>query len=76
MIILVAMLSEQMIIMAGEQSGRLESTLLAVVDVVQASRRIKSVIVSGVAYPLAVLAAAATYVWLFGTQGWIDKPST
>ena len=60
--------TEQMIIMAGEQSGRLEATLLAVVDVVQAGRRIKSVIVSGIAYPLAVLGAAATYVWLFGTR--------
>jgi len=60
--------TEQMIIMAGEQSGRLESTLLAVVDVVQAGRKIKGVIVGGIAYPLAVLALTAGYVWMFGTR--------
>jgi type II secretory pathway component PulF len=60
--------TEQMIINAGEQSGRLEATLLAVVEVVHASRRIRTVIVSGIAYPLAVLGLALGYVWLFGSR--------
>jgi len=60
--------TEQMIIMAGEQAGRLETTLLAVVEVVQASRRIRSVIASGLAYPLMVLSLAMAYLWLFGTR--------
>ncbi|MDB5773101.1 MAG: type pilus biosis protein [Burkholderia sp.] len=60
--------SEQMIIMAGEQSGRLETTLLAVTDVVQAGRKIKSVVVGGVAYPLAVFVLVLVYIYLFGTR--------
>lgn len=60
--------TEQMIIMAGEQSGKLESTLLSVVEVVRASRKIKSLILGGLAYPLAVLALVAVYIWLFGTK--------
>lgn len=58
--------TEQMIIMAGEQSGRLEGSLHALVDVVQAGRRIKTEILSGAAYPLAILAMIALYIWLFG----------
>jgi len=60
--------SEQMIILAGEQSGRLEKTLLAVVEVVVNSRKIKSVIVSGIAYPISVVVLITVYMWLFGTK--------
>lgn len=60
--------TEQMIIMAGEQSGRLEGTLLSLTDVVQSSRRIKNVILGGIAYPLAVFALTIIYVYLFGTR--------
>lgn len=60
--------TEQMIIMAGEQSGRLEITLLAVIDVVEAEKKIKSVIVGGIIYPVAVFALVIVYVYLFGTR--------
>jgi len=60
--------SEQMILMAGEQSGRLETALLSVVTVVQAGKKINSVIIGGIAYPITVLCLAAVYIYLFGTQ--------
>lgn len=60
--------TEQMILMAGEQSGHMETALLSVVDVVQAQRRIKSVITGGIAYPLAILVLILAYVYLFGTR--------
>lgn len=60
--------TEQMIIMAGEQSGRLELTLLAVVDVVQAGKKINSVILGGIAYPVAIFFLIAVYIYLFGTR--------
>lgn len=60
--------AEQMILMAGEQSGKLESTLIAVVNVVQARKKINAVIVGGIAYPLAILGLVLAYVYLFGTR--------
>ncbi|HEY0846343.1 MAG TPA: type II secretion system F family protein [Noviherbaspirillum sp.] len=60
--------SEQMIIMAGEQSGRLDEALIAVIDVVQSSRRIRSAVLGGLAYPTAVVFLIVLYVYLFGTH--------
>lgn len=60
--------NEQMIIMAGEQSGRLESTLSAVIDVVLAGKKIKSVIYAGVAYPIAIFTLIIVYIYVFGTR--------
>lgn len=60
--------TEQMILMAGEQSGRLEVTLIAVIEVVQAEKKIKSVIVGGVIYPAAVFSLILVYIYLFGTR--------
>lgn len=60
--------SEQMIILAGEQSGRLESALNAVTDVVASAKRIKSAIVGGLAYPAAIFAVILIYIYLFGTR--------
>jgi type II secretory pathway component PulF len=60
--------TEQMILMAGEQSGRLEVTLIAVIDVVQAEKKIKNVIVGGVIYPTAVFSLILVYIYLFGTR--------
>ena len=60
--------SEQMIIMAGEQSGRLEHTLLTLIDVVVASKKIRNVIIGGIAYPIAVFALILGYLYLFGTR--------
>ncbi len=59
---------EQMILAAGEQSGRLEASLVSVVTVVQASKKINSVIIGGLAYPVTVLCLTAVYIYLFGTQ--------
>ncbi|HEX7634898.1 MAG TPA: type II secretion system F family protein [Noviherbaspirillum sp.] len=60
--------TEQMILMAGEQSGHMEISLLSVVEVVQAGRKIKSVILGGIAYPIAVLFLVIVYIYLFGTK--------
>lgn len=60
--------AEQLVILAGEQSGRLEAGLGAVIDVVQASRRIRSVVAGGAAYPLLVTSIVLGYVYLFGTR--------
>lgn len=59
---------EQMIILAGEQSGRLEITLGAVINVVQAGKKIKSVILGGLAYPITILSLILVYVYVFGTR--------
>lgn len=60
--------TERMIILAGEQSGRLENTLTAVIDVVQAGKKIKNVIIGGVTYPFAILTLIIVYIYLFGTK--------
>lgn len=59
--------AEQLVILAAEQSGRLESGLAAVIDVVQASRRIRSSIAGGIAYPALVLTVVLAYMYLFGS---------
>jgi type II secretory pathway component PulF len=59
---------EQMIIMAGEQAGRLETALRAVVGVVEAGSRIRGAIVGGLVYPVAILSLVMVYLYLFGTQ--------
>jgi type II secretory pathway component PulF len=59
---------EQMIIMAGEQSGRLEQALDAVAHVVLSSRKIRRAVVGGLAYPVAILALVNVYIFLFGTR--------
>ena len=60
--------TEQMLIQAGEQSGRLEASLLAVVEVVQATRKIRAAVIGGAAYPVLVLAFVLGYIYLFGTR--------
>ncbi|WP_211474762.1 type II secretion system F family protein [Collimonas humicola] len=60
--------TEQMIIMAGEQSGRLQVTLTAVIDVVRAGKKIKGVIIGGVSYPIAIFAMILLYIYVFGTR--------
>jgi len=57
---------EQMIIMAGEQSGRVEVALRAVTSVVASGRKIRNAILAGLAYPLALLAMTVAYLYLFG----------
>jgi type II secretory pathway component PulF len=58
--------TEQMIVMAGEQSGRLETALTTVTAVVTSGRRIRAAIAGGLAYPAAVLVMTIGYVFLFG----------
>ena len=58
--------TEQMIVMAGEQSGRLEASLLNVCAVVQYGRRIRTAIVGGLTYPAVIVAMTIGYVYLFG----------
>jgi type II secretory pathway component PulF len=60
--------TERMILLAGAQSGHMETALLAVIDVVQAQRKIKSVIFGGIAYPMGILVLVLAYVYMFGTR--------
>src|SRR5690349_14091091 len=60
--------NERMILLAGAQSGHMEAALLAVVDVVQAQRKIKAVILGGVAYPMAIVVLILVYIYMFGTR--------
>jgi type II secretory pathway component PulF len=60
--------TEQMILMAGEQSGRLESTLNVVIEVVQSQNKIRNAILGGVLYPITLLSMVAAYLYMFGTQ--------
>ncbi|MET3133305.1 type II secretory pathway component PulF [Oxalobacteraceae bacterium GrIS 1.11] len=59
--------TEKMIIMAGEQSGRLEATLTVLVGVVQSQKEIKRVLLSGVTYPAAIFVLIVVYLYVFGT---------
>jgi type II secretory pathway component PulF len=58
--------TEQMIVMAGEQSGRLEAALINVCAVVQYGKRIRTAIVAGLSYPTVIVAMTLGYVYLFG----------
>jgi len=58
--------AEQMIVMAGEQSGRLEASLVNVCALVQYSRRIRTAVIGGLTYPVVILAMTVGYVYLFG----------
>ncbi|MDY0977760.1 type II secretion system F family protein [Massilia sp. CFBP9012] len=60
--------NEQMIILAGEQSGRLEHTLYVLIEVAQAGKKIRRVVVGGLAYPAALFGLTLAYVYVFGTQ--------
>lgn len=60
--------SEQLIILAGEQAGRIETALMSVAGVVQSSKKIRASILAGLAYPVMVLAMTICYVYLFGTR--------
>ncbi len=60
--------SEKMIILAGEQSGRLEVTLEVLIGVVRAQKEIKRVIVAGVAYPAVIFSLILAYLYIFGTS--------
>ncbi|MBN3825107.1 type II secretion system protein F [Burkholderia sp. Ac-20384] len=58
--------AEQMIVMAGEQSGRLEVSLVNVCALVQFSRRIRASVVGGLTYPAVILSMTVGYLYLFG----------
>lgn len=58
--------TERMIILAGEQSGRLEATLQVLAGVVKSQKEIKRVIIGGLSYPAAILAMVLAYLYVFG----------
>jgi type II secretory pathway component PulF len=60
--------TEQMILMAGEQAGRLERTLVVIIDVVLAGKKIRQVVLGGLAYPAAVFAMIIAYIYIFGAS--------
>lgn len=57
---------ENMLIMAGEQSGTLEESLQSVVKVSKASAAIKSALVSGLSYPFFLLLLSFGALYFFG----------
>ncbi|WP_323117806.1 type II secretion system F family protein [Burkholderia alba] len=60
--------TEQMIVSAGEQAGRVEAALVSVTDIVLSARRIRRAISGGVAYPVGLLVMMLGYLYLFGTR--------
>jgi type II secretory pathway component PulF len=60
--------AEQMIILAGEQSGRLELALESVAGVVTAGRKIRSAVIGGLAYPAGVFCMVVAYLYIFGVK--------
>ncbi|HEY4350798.1 MAG TPA: type II secretion system F family protein [Paraburkholderia sp.] len=60
--------AEQMIVMAGEQSGRIEAALRSLNAIVVSGRRIRRAIAGGLAYPFALLAMTLAYLYLFGAR--------
>ncbi|SEK64501.1 Type II secretory pathway, component PulF [Roseateles sp. YR242] len=60
--------AERLLVQAGEQSGRLEASLAAAAEVVQTSRRIRSAVIGGAAYPILILCSIVGYIYLFGTR--------
>jgi type II secretory pathway component PulF len=57
---------ENMLILAGEQSGTLETALLSVVQASEASAAIRSAVFSGLAYPFFLLVVAFGALYFFG----------
>lgn len=57
---------EVMLILAGENSGRLEEALTSVVKVSKAAADIRSAVISGLAYPLFLLVVAFGALYFFG----------
>lgn len=60
--------SEHMMIEAGEVSGQLNTALANVVFVAQNTGRIRSAVISGLAYPVFLMFALAGVLWLFGVR--------
>jgi type II secretory pathway component PulF len=60
--------AERMIVLAGEQSGRLEVALRSVNALVVSGRKIRQSVVAGVSYPCALMALTFGYLYLFGSR--------
>lgn len=59
---------EQMLIMAGEEAGKLPEQLERLIEVVTASKAIKRAVVGGVFYPTVLLTVTFAYLMLFGVK--------
>jgi len=46
---------EQMLLAAGEQSGKLDEALLSISEIMEAKKKIRSAVIGGLAYPLVML---------------------
>ena len=60
--------AERLLIQAGEQSGKLETSLVAVSEVVHATRKIRGAVVGAATYPTLILLFVLGYIYLFGTR--------
>lgn len=60
--------TDQMIILAGEESGNLPGALRSLIRVTDAARKIKSAATFGMLYPIGLMLAMVAYLWMFGTQ--------
>lgn len=59
---------EQMLIMAGEEAGKLPEQLERLIQVVTASKTIKRAVIGGVFYPVVLLTVTFAYLMLFGIK--------
>lgn len=60
--------AERLVVLAGEQSGRVEAALRSLVAIVVSQRRIRGAIAGGVAYPIALFGITLVYLYLFGAH--------
>lgn len=58
--------SERMLLAAGEESGRLDHSLRSAVTMLQAGSAIRSAVIGGLAYPVALILLGFGVMYLFG----------
>jgi type II secretory pathway component PulF len=56
---------EQMLIAAGEQSGKLDESLVSVAEIMDAKKKIRSAVIGGLAYPLVMLTLGFAVLIMF-----------
>ena len=59
---------EFMILSAGDESGTLDVSLTAVIQMTVAARKIRNTVLGGIAYPAALFAISMVYLYIFGVK--------
>lgn len=59
---------EYLLILSGEDSGQLESSLMVAIEVMESLKKIKGAVLSGVLYPFILVSIAVAIAYMFGTK--------